>query len=192
MRKSLLLALALLVPSGSAVADHIGIYGNEAGWCCELLLHGPPPLINKIHIIHKFNGNGATAVQFKILDQSGLFFANAQFPASFLTLGAYNTDLSVAYGSCLVGDVLVGTRNFYWFGNPLTSCTSTLTVDDAPTSPIPGEIATIECDLQTVIQASGGRMWVSSTLSSCCEFDCTASPLPVAEQTWGGIKALYR
>lgn len=190
MKKVLLMTLALMVCAGAAMADHIGLYSDQAGLSCALVALAPPPANNSVYMIHKFNANGSTAIQFKVTDASGLFFANAQFPAAFLTIGTWNSDLSVAYGSCLIGDVAVGTLNFFWFGTPITGCNNTLTIEAAPTSPIPGQIATVECDLQTTTAITGGRLWVGATAATCPGGAC--DPLAAQENTWGGVKALYR
>ena len=114
MTKPLLVALALLVIGNRAVADHIGIYTDEGGACCILTTLVRPPGNNALYLVHKFNSNGAVAVQFKVVDPSGLFATTQTTP--FLTLGTWNTDLSVSYGACLTGDINVMTLNFFWFG----------------------------------------------------------------------------
>ena len=184
MKNALLLSGFLMVCSSAVQADHVGIYADLSGSSCALTNLQPPPANNPLYIIHRFNGNGTSASQFKVNDASGLFAASQQ--TTFLTLGTWNTDLSVAYGGCLVGDIAVMTLNFLWFGTPITGCNNTLTVVAAPTSPIPGEVATVECDFATLTPATGGRAHVGSTASQCCILTATE------ENTWGGIKALYQ
>lgn len=190
MKKVLLMTLALTVCAGSAMADHVGLYSDPAGTSCALVTLQPFPANNSVYIVHKFNANGSTAIQFKVVDTSTLFFGSAVFPAAFLTIGTWNTDLSVAYGSCLIGDIAVGTLNFLSLGANLTGCGFSLTMDDAPTSPITGEIATVECDLETVTPISGGKLWFGANATDCPGGPC--DPLAAQENTWGGIKALYR
>ncbi len=188
MKKVLLMTVALMVcASATMAADRIGIYSDQGGGACALTTLVAPPGNNSLYIIHKFNGNGSTASQFKVNDLSGLFAASQT--TTFLILGTWNTDLSVSYGGCVVGDINVMTLNFLWFGNPISGCNNTLTVVPAPTSPIPGEIATVECDFETLTPATGGTAWVG-TGSNTCTGAC--DPVPTQENTWGGIKALYR
>ena len=166
MKKVLLMTVALMVcASATMAADRIGIYSDQSGVNCALTTLVAPPGNNALYIIHKFNGNGSSASQFKV------------------------NDLSVSYGGCVVGDINVMTLNFLWFGTPISGCNNTLTVVAAPTSPIPGEVATVECDFATLTPASGGTAWVG-TGSNTCTGAC--DPVPTQENTWGGIKALYR
>ena len=191
MKKVLLMTLALMVCASAAMADHVGTYSDQSGTSCVLTTLAPPPTNNSVYIIQKFNANGATAIQFKVNDAtSGLFFANATYNAAFLVLGTPQTDLSIAYTSCLVGDVLCATLNYFWFGAPITGCGATVGVGPAPTSPIPGEIATVECDLATVTALTGGQLWVGPGAGDCPGGPC--DPLAAQENTWGGVKALYR
>ena len=205
MKKILLMTLALMACAGAAMADHIGVYADTQGFWCEVSTLAPPPANNSVYVIHKFNGNGSSALQFKVLDNSGLFFANASFNPSFLVLGTYNTDLSISYTQCLFGDVLVGTLNFFWFGNPISGCNNTLIVVAAPTSPIPGEIATVECDFATLTPASGGALFFTKSgletialpvampaRTASCECASLCCTIATEENTWGGVKALYR
>lgn len=189
MKKILMMTLALTVCASGAMADHVGLYSDPAGVDCTLNTLAPAPGNNAVYIVHKFNA-GATAVQFRTIDASGLFFASAVFPAAFLTLGTWNQDLSVAYGGCLIGDIAVGTLNFFWFGTPIAGCNNTLELAAAPTSPIPGEIAKVECDFETVTPMTGGKLWIGSGADECVGGSC--DPLATQENTWGGIKALYR
>ena len=185
MKKVLLMTVALMVcASATMAADRIGIYSDTGGGACALTTLLPPPANNSLYIIHKFNGNGSSASQFKVNDLSGLFAASQT--TNFLVLGTWNTDLSVSYGGCVIGDINVMTLNFLWFSNPISGCNNTLTVVAAPTSPIPGEVATVECDFATLTPATGGRAWVGSTANECC------IDIATEENTWGGIKALYQ
>jgi hypothetical protein len=190
MKKVLLITLALMVCASGAMADHMGVYADAQGNTCALTALAPFPTLNAAYLIHKFNSNGATAIQFKVVDTTGLLAASQVFPAAFLTLGTWNQDLSVAYGGCLNGDIAVGTLNFYLLAAPPVGCGASLTIDDAPTSPIPGEIATVECDFETVTSISGGKMWVGPDAGGCVGGPC--DPLAAQENTWGGVKALYR
>ena len=191
--KLLLLAIVMTMSSGNARGDCFGIYSSPEQYGCFLTLVEPPNY-NSVYIFHKVNP-GSIASQFKVLDNSGLFFANASFNLSFLVLGTYNTDLSISYTQCLFGDVLVGTLNYFWFGNPITGCDSWLSIVAAPTSPIPGSIAVADCATPRGLRTgySGWPFHFGADAGSC-EFDCGCEhhETPIAASTWGAVKALYR
>ncbi len=185
MKKVLLMTVVLMSCAGSAMADYISVFTDPGGGSCALGTLAPAPGVNAFYIIHKFNADGAAASQFKVNDTTTLF-ATSQ-TTTFLSIGTWNTDLSLAYGGCLTGDIALMTLNFLWFGSPITGCASFLEIAPAPTSPLPGDVATVECDFETLTPANGGRAFVTTDglALQCC-------PFAAEESTWGGIKALYR
>lgn len=62
MKKVLTLALCLTMFAGSAMADHIGVYGDAAGTKC----FGGLPWVgfSQLFVLHRFN-TGSTASQFR-------------------------------------------------------------------------------------------------------------------------------
>jgi hypothetical protein len=170
--------------AGAAMADHIGIYSDAAGANCALTNLVTPPGNNALYIVHKFNA-GSTASQFKVNDASSLFATTQVTP--YLALGSYSTDLSLAYGGCVIGDHLLMTLNYLWFGAP-TTCANTLDVVPAPTSPIPGAIALVDCATPANVETvTGGRGYVAGG----CVGPSGCDPTATSSTTWGGIKALY-
>ncbi|HXV14281.1 MAG TPA: hypothetical protein VEC56_08740, partial [Candidatus Krumholzibacteria bacterium] len=153
MRKFLTVMIAV-VCAGSASADHIGLYRDPAGQYCALQSPpvGPPPFA--LYVIHRFNA-GASGSQFRVLDTTG-FFATTQSTIG-PTLGTWNTDWSISYGGCLIGDLQIATLNFLYFGTPLL-CTNWMGIHPAPTSAIVGEIIYANC-AQEFETATGGRIW---------------------------------
>jgi len=189
MKPLISLSILLIVAPGVALADQIGVFVDPAGTVCRLATPLPAPANNAFYIVHRFN-TGATASQFKVVDATGLFPASQSTP--YLLLGTWNVDLSLAYGGCVLGDHMLMTLNFFWFGGALpTGCTENLYLAAAPTSPIPGEIAIVDC-----AQPSGNIKPATSRAGVVYSSDansCGACPhAPVAESTWGGVKALYR
>ncbi len=187
MKKVLMLALALTMCAGAASADHIGIYGDQAGGNCWLTGLVAPPGSNNFYVVHKLNV-GSTASQFRVNDTSGLFATTQTFPAGYLTIGTWNTDLSIAYGGCVIGDHVVATLSFLWFGAP-ANCGQTLAIVPAPTSPVPGEVALVDCavpsgNLETATAGTG------YLLPGCVTGSC--DPNAAQTSTWGQIKSLYR
>jgi hypothetical protein len=185
MKKVLMITLALTLCASAAFADHEGTYADNTGMSCTLTNLVPPPNFTSAYVVHK-NNSGATASQFAILDASGLIFSGFESP--YLTIGNL-ADLSVAYGGCLAGDLMICKINWFFFGGTFT-CDSKVTVIPAPTSPLPGQIAIADCNF-LYRGSSGGILWVGPTAPDC-KGPSPCDPVPVAETTWGGVKALYR
>lgn len=186
MKKVLLMTLALMVCAMPALADHIGTYADVAGTSCVMTQFAPFPTPNNMYIVHKFNP-GSTASQFKVNDTTG-FIASSQV-TPYLSIGTWNVDLSLAYGGCVVGDHLLMTLSFFVVTPPAT-CGGTLDIVPAPTSPVPGAVALVDCatpsgNLKT---ATGGRMFF---VAGCID-PSACNPTGTLNTTWGGIKALYR
>jgi hypothetical protein len=189
MKKVLMMTLALTLCAGAAMADHMGAYSDVQGASCALSVLATPPANNTAYVIHKFN-TGTTAAQFKVVDTSTLFPTTQTTP--YLSIGTWNVDLSLAYGACIIGDHVILTCNFLWFGTPITGCANTLQLVPAPSSPIPGSIAFVDCaqpsgNLET---GTGGTLFVGQTSPTCPTGGC--DPNATASTTWGGVKALYR
>lgn len=189
MKKVLLMTLALTMCAGVAMADHLGIYSDQGGVSCALTTLVTPPGNNALYIVHKFNA-GSTASQFKVMDTSTLFPTTQMTP--YLAIGTWNTDQSLAYGGCVVGDHVIMTLNFLFFGFPVPTCANTLEIVPAPTSPIGGAIALVDCAVPSgnLETATGGRAYVGPG-SNNCPGGCN-EPSATSQTTWGGIKALYR
>ena len=192
MKRLLTISLGILVLAGAARGDCIGIYADTRGLECHLNLVQFPGT-NSLYIVHQLNANGTMASQFKVEDASGLFPTSQTSP--YLTIGTWNTDLSIAYGSCVLGDHVLMTLNFYWFGNAIIGCGNTLGVAPAPTSPIPGQIVVVNClpshDPQPAY--SGRDFYVQSVFLFCIPpCGCGDFHISVDAATWGSVKALYR
>jgi hypothetical protein len=193
MKHILLLALALTASADAARGDCFAIFADTPGYTCYLNTLAELPGNNTAYVIHKLNA-GSTASQFKVLDKSGLFPTTQQTP--YLALGTWNTDLSLAYGGCVIGEHVLMTLNFLWFGEPMTGCTHTLDVVAAPTSPIPGSIAVVDCAVpfgNIVVGYGGWSFYVRSDSQTCFQgCGCDDFHTPVDAATWGSVKALYR
>jgi hypothetical protein len=145
----------------------------------------PFPNFIDTYIIHKHTG-GAAAAQFTISADGGstlsLFQVNAG--PDMLLLGDAS-DLSIAYGGCKTGDIYL--VNVRYFGSGNSPACARLTLTPAPTTPIPGQVAAVDCNLPN------GNLFVPGTgvahinPSPTCLCD-----VAVNTATWGAIKALYR
>ncbi len=190
---ALVVVLVLILFSGMAVArtDQFGIYTDVYGVQCYLDSPNLLPANNAFYVIHWVSN--ATASQFKIIDTTGLYFASWSTPYSFQ--GTWNTDLSLSYGGCTLGSHVVLQLNFMWFGDPVpTGCAHGLTVAAAPTSPLPGEVAVVDCAQPNgnVRPAFAHPLIYSTEWNQCGVWRFYCGVVPVSETTWGGIKAMYR
>ncbi len=113
------LGLALLTPALSmGQAGSIGVFANQTGTNCSIST-GSPGLMN-VYIVH-VNTPGAVGIEYSA-PKPGCFAAtwlsdtNA-FPVS---IGNSQTGISVGYGTCRQGPVLVQTLN-YFLAAPMTN-----------------------------------------------------------------------
>ena len=172
-----------------ARADHIGAYADPAGLSCSLTNLVPPPGTNSVYIVHTHIG-GSTAAQFRIDDTTGMTPTTQTFPAGYLAIGTWNTDLSVAFGGCVVGQHLLLTLSFFYWGTP-TSCATALLVAPAPTSPIPGAVVTVDCATPANLElATFGGLAIGPGAHLCELGPCGVDA--VSTSSWGAIKAMYR
>jgi hypothetical protein len=186
MKKVLLIALALMVCASAALADHFGTYSDTAGMSCALTVFTPFPGQTPGYVIQK-NNSGATGAQFGILDASGLAFGGYQSP--YVVLGTL-PNLNIGFPSCIAGEHTLLTLN--WFALPGTfTCANNVSIIPATASPLPGEIVTVLCDFTFEGAGTGGVLYVGPD-SQACVGPTGCDPVPVAQTTWGGVKALYR
>jgi len=168
MKKVLLLMVAVIMVSNVAMADHLGIYTDVNGSSCALA----PGFTSTAAVIHKFS-LGTTGVRFK-MDISGAPGTGVfGFTTGYTPVGNLTTDLSVGYGDCLVGTVMIGT------------IVANLAVGVLAIKPADGfgTILYTNCSFAE-LDATGGRAYVGST-GDCGE-------VAVETSTWGQVKALYR
>lgn len=178
MKKVLILAMGVILAANVAFADHVGIYAEETGNTCTKALTTPYAPFN-VYVIHKFTA-GTTGIRFKVADTSTLYQGTASTAYAILGTSPY-TGVSVAYGSCKVGQVLTYTLQFLWFAQPIT-CGKLEVVND----PLVTSITSTGCDYVDRV-ATGGQFFFNpnGTCVNCNEVATEAT-------TWGTIKALYK
>ena len=169
MKKLLLLTLCLSLVSSAALADHIGVFSDVTGVSCDLGAAGQ--FSSTATVIHKYT-TGATGSRFKVTFPAGTAFFGFNTP--YVTIGALNTDLSVAYGQCVYGEIVLGTINAVY-------AAGTGKVEKAELQPI---ILYTNC-LFAELEATGGLFTVAAGGNICIS-------TPVEPSTWGSVKALYR
>jgi hypothetical protein len=169
MKRIVLSTVCALMIASIAMADHIGIYPDATGSSCELA----KGFSTTATIIEKFS-IGTRGARFKIDLSLCPGTAIFNFVTNWGSVGNINNDMSVAYGQCLSGNVVVGTLTAVW---------------------APGAVSIVQADLQPNIYywdcnfleqpATGGHASIDGD-GHGCDAD------PVQPATWGGVKALYR
>jgi hypothetical protein len=168
MKRMLLLLVSLLLISSVAMADHIGLYRDATGGSCYL---GAPGQFNpNVAIIHKFT-QGATGSRFKATFPAGTSFFGFNTP--YVPIGLLTGDLSLGYGQCLSGSIVLGTINAIYGAG-----TAQILPADAF-----AYILYTDCSFGEY-PATGGNAYIGGT-GQCY-------PFAVEPSTWGSVKALYR
>lgn len=188
MKKFVLTVLAIVAAASPAFAQNgdISAYADAAGTSCNVLDNTAPFAFIDVFLLHKHTGGG-TAAQFTVTLTGGhtLSYISVTEAPGMLRIGEANVDMSLAYGGCLVGDFLIATVRY--LGNGTSAACARVTLTPAPTTPIPGEIAAVDC-----VQPSG-NLYVPGNGQAIINPDGTCQcNVPVSTKTWGGIKALYR
>jgi len=184
MKKVLMFALCLSLCAGAAMADHLGIYADAAGTSCyKPAPYAFPPTLNNLYVVHKLNP-GSQAAQFKVLDASGMFLSSAAVTPPYLLIGTLTAGASVAYTSCVVGDHVVATLGYFFFGT-VNPCGKVSIVPDPAHVPAT-DIVTVDCGFNEKIATGGSAYFGPDTCGDCGEPNATEA------RTWGTIKALYR
>jgi hypothetical protein len=184
MKKFVLTVLAIAVAASPALAQvgDISAYADGAGTSCNIV-DAAPGLIS-VYVLHKHT-IGGTASQWAINLNGGatMTFTGLTAAPGMLMLGTPPTDVSIAYGGCVTGDFLIATATY--FGTGTSPACSFINFSPAPTSPLPGQVASVACDLETLNVVPTGQANINP--NGTCQCD-----VAVSETTWGGIKALYR
>jgi len=173
MKRMLWLLASLLLISSVAMADHIGIYSDAGGTSCSLA----PGFSTTATVIHKFS-LGALGSRFKVVLPAGSSFFGFIPPHGFITLGIANSDISVAYGACLSGCIVLGT---------ITAILAPGTAQVLPADLFP-DILYANC-VYDEVTATGGRAAVGGVCDDMGIDNCTVRVEP---STWGQVKSLYR
>jgi hypothetical protein len=193
MKRSVLIAFLMVLGASVAFAQpgSIGLFADPTLAECNV---GIPPS----GIIHIYAGHvnmTSSASQFCV-DYSALIVAPNIFlsetaTSPFLAIGTSRCDevpaegISIAYGTCQSGSVMILDIQFFIQG-PVAPC-SYLSVLPDPVAPIAGEVLSANCATPPLFEiATGGQ-----AIANWSDPECICS-VPVAESTWGGIKALYQ
>ncbi|HET6347969.1 MAG TPA: hypothetical protein VFH88_02700 [Candidatus Krumholzibacteria bacterium] len=169
MKRVLLLTIGALLISSTAFADFFGIFSDATGQVCNI----SSGFSTTATILEKFSA-GSTGSRFKMdlsLCPGTAFYS---FNTPFVPIGVLTSDLSLAYGQCLTGDIVLGTIIAVW----APGAVSIVAADNFAT------IIYTDCSFGEYA-ATGGHTSIDGDGHGCNED-------PVRNTTWSGVKALYR
>jgi len=170
MKKVLMLMASVLMVANVAMADHIGVYGDQTGTSCDLASFG------SVYVVHMFSA-GTTASRFKVdasASSATVTFLNPTI--GFVATGSAATDITVGYGACLTGSGIVIGQLF--LGGSPTGCLKVVAAEAFPF------VINVDCNFQEN-QATGGEACFGGIAGHC-------PGTPTQPSTWGQVKALYR
>lgn len=179
-------------PGRAEISGAISVSSISLGYECEVL--DLAPQVRTFYVLHTLN-IGTTASRFKLAAGPGMTMTwMSETHALASTIGDTQNGISVCYGSCTVGDVLIASVTYLAYGTS-ASC-SEIRVLPHPNATT---IEAIRCD-GVPIRVFGRNLQVSTSgicgCGSAVSFSGTPSnfacePVAVQASTWGAIKALY-
>jgi hypothetical protein len=171
MKRMLLLLVSILLSYSVAKAGPIGVYNDATSSSCQFATG----FTSSATVVHRCT-YGATGSRFKVTLPAGSAFFG--FNTGFVPTGTLTSDLSLWYGQCLNGNIVLGTIiAILAFGEVRVQAADGF-----------ANITYTNC-LSAELPEAGNVAWVGIPGGSFCG-DCT--PLPVESSTWGSVKALYR
>jgi hypothetical protein len=198
------LAIASLPSNVAATQSYIGVFTSSYSDQC---LMAPQAGAVTFYVVQQLN-TGTTAVRFRIDTSPGFTGALMSFSAPQGTVtGDQYGSFTVNYGSCIYGSVVTVLELHYFFSTPSPTCSFIRTAAH-PLAP-DGMLDAYDCDgvrhaadwagthIQNMFPAPDGYPFtLCPDLAGAGHtgYGCkpVLEPLPVAESTWGAVKALYR
>lgn len=174
------------------ISGAISVSSSSLSYECEML--DAAPQIRTVYVLHTLNA-GTTASRFRLVAGAGMTMTWMSETHAFASsLGDTQSGLSVCYGSCTTGDVLIASVTYMAFGTS-ANCSELRVVPHPDAS----TIEAIQCDGVPI--RTFGRNLRLSTGSPCgcpsssafpgTPANFTCEPVAVKASTWGAIKALY-
>lgn len=179
MKRVLLLTVGVVCVFGSAFGQDVGsidIFSDPGFSDCNITSVAAP---FHVYVAHTNAVVGATAVQFLLEVPADLLYVGETSPYT-LKIGTSISGVSISYSACKTGTFLLLDVSFLGGSTPACALMSIV--------PGPGDdqVQVADCNSQSVFLPLAGQARVNDDGS------CTCNYLPVAETTWGGIKALYQ
>jgi hypothetical protein len=171
------LLLLLSVPAGAQL-DEIGLYVDPSYSNCKLTDAGAGPI--QVYVVQRSSG-GTTASQFRIEATSGSTLSwIGDTPQHDILIGDTQNGISVAYGECKYGEILVIVINYFRSGTSAPCSALKVVPDPNSTEEF---IVSVNCS-STKLEVAGSRLVINADGS------CECGPTTEASN-WGRIKAKY-
>jgi hypothetical protein len=168
----------------SYAVDRVGLYADVYGWNCAIQDLASPGILT-IHVVHTApHEAGCDFAAPKPACMIGATYVEDVSPFSAV-IGNSQTGVSVAYGTCHTGPVLVMSIRYLTQGTIKDCCYYPVIAD--PNSLWPGHITVTDCTpgIPLVLSATGSSLVVNENAT------CSCANVTVHETTWGRVKALY-
>lgn len=173
-------------PPPPPATNKIELFADQAMSECELAYSGP-----NFYRVHMFHTGPDAAVSSQFMAPKPACWSNATWVGDtlpFIYLGNTQSGIELGYAGCLQPPIYLGSINYIVSETGPACCP--YPVLPAPTSPIPGSIIFVDCNLPYGIHpAEAGQQVMINPNSSCPE--CELGPVAAHETTWGRVKALY-
>lgn len=182
MKYLLLLSLLVIVFANPAMgqAGYIGLFSDAGFTDCSMV---DLPGTRTVYAVHKA-ASGVRSSQFMVEVDAGMACVSTgvinYFPT---TIGSPEDGISIAYGSCLVSDIVLFEWTWACTGSSLPCSRLEVVPDWGSTS---GTIEVTDCFSQKLM-GNGSLMYVNPDFSCDCGI-----VVPSHDTNWGRIKAMYK
>jgi hypothetical protein len=193
MKKVLLLSFMLLFCASLAFgqAGGINLFSDPVYTSC---MYSGAPGVAFVYVVHQYTP-AATASQWMMQSGGGWTCMWLADTPAFTVIGNTQTGVAVAYGGCLVSDILLVTVMYNCLAVQPTCAYVEVVVDPGATS---GTIEVADCGSPIALYPGGGVgsvLFVGPNGSSCSTHPGWPGGrpcgLPTKETNWGKIKAMY-
>ncbi len=178
---AVLMIVAIAVPAFAGGNPNINLYVtfDQAGQVSRL--DPTPYTLGNAYVCATVIGDGFTTLSFATGVGAGVSISTSwasNLPGG-LAIGAFDTGITLASTECMTDEiVLIATGSFVWTGTA-----GEITIIDHPDWP--REVVDCVGDTDDYCLLSNGGVFMDPTPTG----ECIS---PVEENSWGGIKALYR
>jgi len=174
MKRYVLLAIVFFTLPRVATAGEKLLLYSDATMTSSSISDDTPRIAN-FYVVNT-DMTGQVGLRFSVKPGPGFTGVWLSDNSSYSTVGNTPTDISVGYGLCLPGPVLVVTVSYQLFGT--SSPCSELRVAPADGFPV-------------VVAASSGCFFIEVPILEIGRIDVNC-PLATEATTWGKVKSLYR
>ncbi len=171
--------VALFASPSFAQTGAMGLFADNQGLSCNITVPLFAPF--NVYVVHKSPG-GATGAQWVMNAPTGpTFFFNggSVANANILSIGAPDSDLSLAYGGCISGDFHTYTLAFF-----ATAAVPNCSYMSLVAAPNKVGVISVDCIFAEIPVIPG-----QGILNADGTCDCNVA---TQESTWGKVKSLYR